>query len=129
MTAIEYIEASGVPESRWTTFRQWYDWHADRGLVGVAKDGDEITGVAVARTVDGTQKPDHYEYNPDGDTIFVDLTVCSLDGISSKRSFMAMKTLLSILWDRFGPRKRITFNRNGAYKEYDYHKFMRKAMN
>jgi len=41
---------------------------------------------------------------------------------------LAMKTLLSILWSRFGPRKNIVFNRGGKRKVYDYMKFMRKAL-
>ena len=128
MTAVEYIELSGVPESKWPTFRAWFDWHRDRGLVGVAKDGEEIKGVAIARCLDEGQKADYYAHNENGDNVFVDLTVTSVDGISNATSRKAMQCLLSILWDRFGPRRRITFKRNGAYKEYDYLKFMRKAM-
>jgi hypothetical protein len=128
MTAVEYIEASGVPESRWPTFREWFGWHQDRGLVGVAKDGDEIHGVAIARCLLDGQLPEHYQHSEDGENVFVDLTVTSIEGISTHRSRLAMKCLLSILWDRFGPRRRITFKRNGVYKEYMYNRFMRKAM-
>jgi hypothetical protein len=129
VTAAEYIEASGVPESMWPNFREWLDWHANRGLVGVAKEGDKIAGVAVARCVRGFEPPEPYEHTEDGDAVFVDLTVTSLDGISNALSRKALKCLLSILWDRFGPRRRITFKRNGFYKEYDYYTFMRKALN
>jgi hypothetical protein len=129
VTAVEFIEASGVPESMWPNFRQWFDWHADRGLVGVAKDGDKVAGVAIARCIKGMEVPEHYEHDEDGDSVFVDLTVTSIDGKSNALSRKALKCLLSILWDRFGPRRRITFKRNGTYKEYDYYKFMLKAMN
>ena len=128
MTAIEYIELSGVPESKWPTFRAWFDWHEKLDLVGVAKDGDTIAGVAIARCLNDGQDPVHYKHTEDGDNVFVDLTVTSTDGISNALSRKALKCLLSILWDRFGPRRRITFKRNGAYKEYDYLKFMTKAM-
>jgi hypothetical protein len=128
MTAMEYIEASGVPESRWPTFKAWFNWHNERGLVGVAKDGDQVAGVAIARCLKDGQNHNHYEHNEDGDNVFVDLTVTSIEGISTPRSRLAMKCLLSILWDRFGPRRRITFKRNGVYKEYMYNRFMRKAM-
>jgi len=129
MTAMEFIEASGVPESTWPTFREWYGWHADRGLVGVAKDGEEVAGVAIARCVKGLEVPKHYEHDEAGESVFVDLTVTSIGGITTDLSRKALKCLLSILWDRFGPRRRITFKRNGFYKEYDYYKFMRKALN
>ena len=129
MTAVEFIEASGVPESRWPNFREWFEWHNERGLVGVAKDGDEVAGVAIARCIKGMEVPDPYEHDEYGDSVFVDLTVTSIGGITNALSRKALKCLLSILWDRFGPRRRITFKRNGFYKEYDYYKFMRKALN
>ena len=128
MTAVEYVEASGVPESMWPNFREWFSWHEKNDLVGVVKDGDEVAGVAIARCLRDGQKPYHYEHSEDGENVFVDLTITSLDGKPSPRSFMAMKCLLSILWDRFGPRRRIMFNRNGIYKEYMYNNFMRKAL-
>ena len=53
MNAMEYVELSGVPESRWPIFREWFSWYAERGMVGVAKDGEEIVGVAVARVREG----------------------------------------------------------------------------
>lgn len=129
MTAMEYVEASGVPESMWPNFREWFNWYSDRGLVGVVKDGEEVVGVAVARCLSTGQEPAHYAHSEDGDNVFVDLTVTSIDGKSSLLSRKALKCLLSILWDRFGPRRRITFKRNGVYKEYDYYNFMQKAMN
>lgn len=128
MTAMEYIEASGVPESRWPNFKEWFKWHENLGLVGVAKNGQEIAGVAIARCINNGQDPKPYEHSEIADNVFVDLTVTNTDGISNALSRKALKCLLSILWDRFGPRRRITFKRNGAYKEYDYLKFMRKAM-
>lgn len=128
MNAMEYIELSGVPESRWPTFRQWFGWYQRNNLVGVIKDGDEIAGVALARMIDGSEEPTHYLHRPDGDTAFVDLTVTSTDGTSTPRSRLAMKRLLSILWDEFGPRRSLIFNRNGVKKRYDYMKFMQKAM-
>jgi hypothetical protein len=128
MTAAEYIEASGVPESMWPNFRDWLGWHQNRGLVGVAKEGDEIRGVAVARCLRDGQLPEHYQHSEDGENVFVDLTVTSLDGRSNALSHKALKCLLTILWDRFGPRRRITFRRNGIFKEYYYNNFMRKAL-
>lgn len=128
MTAAEFIMESGVPESTWPTFPQWFEWHLDRGLVGVAKDGENIAGVAIARCLDIGQEPEHYKHTEDGDTVFVDLTVTNTGGISNALSRKALKCLLSILWDRFGPRRRIKFKRSGVYKEYDYYKFMRKAL-
>ena len=128
MTPEEYIEASGVPESMWHNFRAWYNWFKERDLVGVVKDQGEILGVALARCVRGSEVPEHYEHDEAGESVFVDLTVTSIDGKSNALSRKALQCLLSILWDRFGPRRRITFKRNGAYKEYDYNHFMRKAM-
>ena len=128
MNAMEYIELSGVPESRWPIFRQWCGWYAERGLVGVAKDGEEIVGVAVARVINESDEPTHYLHRPDGDTAFVDLTVTSTDGTSTPRSRLAMQCLLTILWDRFGPRRSLIFKRNGVQKKYNYMKFMQKAM-
>jgi hypothetical protein len=128
MTAIEYVEASGVPETRWPNFKEWFSWYERNNLVGVAKDGQEVVGVAVARAIDESEEPVHYVHRPNGDTAFVDLTVTSIDGTSTSRSRLAMKCLLSILWDELGPRRSLIFNRNGIRKKYDYMKFMRKAL-
>lgn len=128
MTAIEYIELSGVPESKWPNFKEWFKWYQDNNLVGIAKDGDNISGVAIARCLHDGEDPVHYAHRPTGSVAFVDLTVTSIDGSSTPYSRLAMKTLLSILWNQFGPRKSIVFNRNGKRKVYDYMKFMRKVL-
>ena len=128
MTAVEYIELSGVPESRWPNFREWFKWYQDNNLVGIARDGDKISGVAIARCLHEGEDPVHYVHRPTGSVAFVDLTVTSTDGSSTPYSRLAMKTLLSILWDQLGPRKNIVFNRGGKRKVYDYMKFMRKAL-
>ena len=128
MTPMEYVELSGVPESRWPIFRQWFGWYQKHNLVGVIKDGDEIAGVGVARVINESDEPVHYLHRPNGDTAFIDLTVTSTDGRSTARSRLAMKGLLSIFWDEFGPRRSLIFNRNGVKKKYDYMKFMQKAM-
>ena len=125
---MEYIELSGVPESRWPTFKDWFGWYKRNNLVGVVKDRDEIVGVAIARLINESDEPVHYLHRPNGDTAFVDLTVTSVDGRSTARSRSAMKYLLSILWDEFGPRRSLIFNRNGVKKKYNYMKFMQKAM-
>jgi len=128
MTAMEYVEASGVPETRWPNFRDWFSWYERNNLVGVVKDGEEIVGVAVARALDSTQNIEHYKHDYNAPDAFVDLTVTCIDGKPNPRSLLAMKRLLSILWDEFGPRRSLIFNRNGVMKQYDYMKFMRKAM-
>jgi hypothetical protein len=128
MTAMEYVEASGVPEARWPNFKEWFSWYQSNNLVGVVKDGDEIAGVAIARAVDASQDVAHYQHDYNAPDAFVDLTVTSIDGKPNPRSLLAMKRLLSILWDEFGPRRSLIFNRNGVRKQYDYMKFMRKAM-
>lgn len=128
MTPMEYIELSGVPESKWPTFREWFGWHEKNNLVGVVKDGGEVVGVAIARAVDASQDVEHYKHDYNAPDAFVDLTVTCIDGKPNARSLLAMKRLLSILWDEFGPRRSLIFNRNGIRKQYDYMKFMRKAM-
>jgi len=128
MTAMEYVEASGVPEARWPNFKEWFSWYQSNNLVGVVKDGDEIAGVAIARAVDASQDVAHYKHDYNAPDAFVDLTVTSIDGKPNPRSLLAMKRLLSILWDELGPRRSLIFNRNGVRKQYDYMKFMRKAM-
>ena len=128
MTAMEYVEASGVPESRWPNFKEWFGWYEKNNLVGVVKDGGEVVGVAIARVVDASQDVAHYKHDYNAPDAFVDLTVTSIDGKPNARSLLAMKRLLSILWDEFGPRRSLIFNRNGIRKQYDYMKFMRKAM-
>jgi len=128
MTAMEYVEASGVPETRWPNFKEWFSWHQRNNLVGVVKDGEEVTGVAIARAVDASQDVAHYKHDYNAPDAFVDLTVTSIDGTSTARSRMAMKCLLSILWDELGPRRSLIFNRNGIRKKYDYMKFMRKVL-
>lgn len=128
MTAMEYVEASGVPEARWPNFREWFNWYERNNLVGVVKDGGEVVGVAIARAVDASQDVAHYKHDYNAPDAFVDLTVTSIDGKPNARSLLAMKRLLSILWDELGPRRSLIFNRNGIRKQYDYMKFMRKAM-
>ena len=128
MTAMEYVEASGVPETRWPNFKEWFGWYEKNNLIGVVKDGSEIVGVAIARVVDASQDVAHYKHDYNAPDAFVDLTVTSIDGKPNARSLLAMKRLLSILWDELGPRRSLIFNRNGIRKQYDYMKFMRKAM-
>ena len=128
MTPAEFVEASGVPESMWPNFRQWFGWYEKNNLVGVVKDSGEVVGVAIARAVDVSQDVEHYQHDYNAPDAFVDLTVTSIDGKPNARSLLAMKRLLSILWDEFGPRRSLIFNRNGIRKQYDYMKFMRKAM-
>ena len=125
---MEYVELSGVPESKWPTFREWFGWYKRHNLVGVVKDGDEIVGVGIARVINESDEPVHYLHRPNGDTAFIDLTVTCTDGRSTARSRLAMKYLLSIFWDEFGPRRSLIFNHNGVKKKYNYMKFMQKAM-
>ena len=121
MTAIEYIEESGVPESMWPNLAQWYGWFEKQGMVGIVKDGEEIAGVALARCIKDGQKADHYVHSEDGEDVFVDLTI-------SSKGAKSLRCLLLLLWERFGPRRRITFNRAGKPRSYNYMYFMRKAM-
>ena len=127
MTPAEFVEASGVPESMWPNFRHWFGWYEKNNLVGVVKDRDEVVGVAIARVVDASQDVAHYKHDYNAPDAFVDLTVTCIDGKPNARSLLAMKRLLSILWDELGPRRSLIFNRNGIRKQYDYMKFMRKA--
>jgi hypothetical protein len=121
MTAIEYIEKSGVPEGMWDNLAEWFKWFEKQGMVGIVRDSNGIAGVALARCVKDGQKPDHYVHSEDGENVFVDLTI-------SSRGAKSLRCLLLLLLERFGPRKRITFNRCGKPKEYDYMTFMRKAL-
>jgi hypothetical protein len=120
MTAIEYIEASGAPEGKWHNLAGWFNWFEKQGLVGIVTDSDGIAGVALARCLNDGENPGHYVHHEDGDNVFVDLTISSKGAIS-------LRCLLLLLWERFGIRKRITFNRFGKYRSYDYMTFMRKA--
>ena len=132
MTAVEYLEESGVPESRWPNFRAWFNWFDQRGLVGVSsrRDTGEIVGVALARCLPSGAEPSHYTHEESGDDVFVDLTVCggSSDSTHTGGRKDYLKSLLVILFDRFGRRRTLTFNRNGKRKAYDYDTFMRKAL-
>jgi len=121
MTAIEYIEKSGVPEGMWQNLAAWFGWFEKQDMVGIVRDGDEIVGVALARCIKDGQEPNHYVHSEDGENVFVDLTI-------SSKGAKSLRCLLLLLLERFGPRKRITFNRSGKPKEYDYIKFMRKAL-
>ena len=120
MTAIEYIEQSGVPEAMWPNLEAWYGWFEKQGMVGIVRDEDGIAGVALARCVKDGQEPKHYVHSEDGENVFVDLTI-------SSKGAKSLRCLLLLLWQRFGPRKRITFNRSGKPRSYDYMTFMRKA--
>jgi len=139
VTAVEYLEESGVPESRWGNFRQWFNWFEERGLVGVVsrKEDNEICGVALARCLPSGASPSHYWHEESGDDVFIDLTVCGLADPSGGASSLTsdkrghkdyLKSLLVILFDRFGRRRTLNFNRNGLRRSYDYDKFMRKAL-
>jgi len=139
VTAVEYLEESGVPESRWPNFRDWVGWFERKGLMGVVRkrEDNEICGVALARCLPSGAAPSHFWHEETGDDVFVDLTVCGLadplGGASSdsnnKRGHKDyLKSLLVILFDRFGRRRTLNFNRNGLRRSYDYDKFMRKAL-
>jgi len=132
MTAVEYLEKSGVPESMWHNFRDWVGWFERKGLMGVVRDrqSDEIVGVALARCLPSGAAPGHYVHEETGDDVFVDLAVCSgsssSEHLGSPKAYL--KSLLIILLDRFGRRRTISFNRNGTRKAYDFNHFMRKAL-
>ena len=127
MTPIEFLEKSGVYEAMWPNFREWVGWFDKQGLMGTLRNrNDEILGVALARCVNSGSEVGHYVHDEHGDNIFVDL--CATSGIRNAESVAPLKGLLLILLDRFGPRKRIIFKRLGQPKEYDYYKFMRKAL-
>jgi hypothetical protein len=121
MTAIEYIEASGVPEGMWHNLSDWFNWFEKQGLVGIVRDSDGIAAIALARCIKDGEKPDHYVHSEDGDNVFVDLTISSKGAIS-------LRCLLGLLLERFGIRKSITFNRSGKPRTYDFMKFMKKAL-
>jgi len=129
MTPIEYIEASGVPESMWPNFREWYSWFERNKLMGVVRDdGENIAGVALCRMIYAGEEPKPYVHHEDGDDVFIDLTVTSIDGKPTSQSKIALKRLLYILFDNAGPRRKIIFNRSGKHRSYDYMTFMRKAL-
>jgi len=139
VTAVEYLEESRVPESRWPNFRDWFRWFEERGLVGVVsrREDNEICGVALARCLPSGAAPSHYWHEESGDDVFIDLTVCGLADPSGGASSVPddkrghkdyLKSLLVILFDRFGRRRTLNFNRNGLRRSYDYDKFMRKAL-
>ena len=127
MTQVEFLSNKCVNESMWHNFSDWVAWFDKQGLMGTVrnKQGD-IMGVALARCIHAGVAPDHYVHDESGDNVFVDL--CATSGIRKAESVDPLKGLLLILLDRFGPRKRIIFNRLGKPKEYDYYKFMRKAL-
>jgi len=127
MNQVEFLEKSGLAETMWPTFKDWVHWFDSNGLMGTVRDKNgEIHGVALARCIPNGTNPDHYVHNELGEDIFVDL--CATSGIRNAELADPLKSLLLILWDRFGPRKRIIFKRLGKPKEYDYMKFVRKAM-
>ena len=35
MTAVEYIEESGVPESMWPNLAKWFGWFEKQYMVGI----------------------------------------------------------------------------------------------
>jgi len=51
MTAIEYIEESGVPEAMWPNLAEWFGWFEKQGMVGIVRDEEGIAGVALARCI------------------------------------------------------------------------------
>jgi hypothetical protein len=85
------------------------------------RDKDGIAGVALARCIKDGQEPNHYVHSENGENVFVDLTI-------SSKGAKSLGCLLLLLAERFGPRKRITFNRSGKPRSYDYMSFMRKAL-
>jgi hypothetical protein len=121
MNAVEYIEQSNVPEAVWPNLAEWFGWFERQGMVGIVRDKDGIAGVALARCIKDGQQPNHYVHSEDGENVFVDLTI-------SSKGAKSLGCLLLLLAERFGPRKRITFNRSGKPRSYDYMSFMRKAL-
>lgn len=127
---LQYVRGSEVQESTWPNLSSWLNWHEKHSFLGIIKDEKKILGVAVARPIDCLEPIEYYNYNLNGDSVYVDLTITFIENRCNLPCSLGMKCLLSILKDRFGDRKNIIFNRRGTEnkKIYDYAKFMKKAL-
>jgi len=127
---LQYVRDSEVEESTWPNLSSWLNWHEEHSFLGIIKDEKKILGMAVARPINSSEPIEYYNYNLNGDSVYVDLTITFIENRYNLHYSLGMKCLLSILKDRFGNRKNIIFNRRGREnkKIYDYAKFMKRAL-
>ena len=104
------------PAKEWSRANvlSWIAWHIGNGSLGVIKDDfDEVVGIGIARPV---MKPehgiDHYNFDPEGSCLFVDLTVAKHE--------LALRGLFMILRKRFGQRPTIAYMRRDKLRVHPF---------
>jgi hypothetical protein len=107
MTLNELILKHHEPYRQWDRdiFDAWLGWHIHNGFVIRALDDDSTTvGVGIIRPVmKAEDASDHYEYDPEGSVLFIDLLICL-----HPAAMMAIG--LGVL-QRFGQRETVAWKR------------------
>lgn len=86
-------------------FDGWLGWHNDNGFVIRALDDNENTvGIGIVRPVMKAEDAnDHYEFDPEGSVLFIDLLICLHPS--------AMTAIGLGVLQRFGQRQTVAWKR------------------
>ena len=123
----EFIISKYPPCSEWPEGRidEWANWARSMGYYCECRKDGTITAIAIARPTNGIPV-DHYEHEEEGDTIYVDLVICSHP--------LAFRALIRAMFGRFGwGRDSIAFKRffkrqSDKHYKYNYKKFITKVL-
>lgn len=109
----EYIYQNYVAMQSWSAknLMRWIQWAIAQQRIVVIRDGANIAGITVYRTLRPTTETQIYglEQDADGEIIYIDLTI-------STKGKSVLKTALAEILRRLGPKPLIAFNQ---YKYQD----------
>lgn len=107
MELADYILKHYEPYRKWdrNIFNGWLGWHCHNGFtIRAVNDDNETVGVVIIRPVMKVEDvADHYEFDPEGSVLFIDLLICT--------SSVAMQALGCGVLKRFGMRKTVAWKR------------------
>jgi len=118
----DFVIAEHPPSANWPRERllEWIDWFRRDGRCAVLSKKDSIVGVAFARLLSDSQKPEnHYDTDPTSRTAYIDLVV----GESR-----LLRPMLAMLRRRFPTVRRLRFareKRGGKTRTYNLDRFER----
>lgn len=118
----EFLKENYAPCKSWHTLNSQLRWFTHFNCIEVIKT-DEIKAVAMARLVKNAEDgKEHYNMDPMGDTLFVDLVVCKDESYKPH--------LLSAIQLKMGQPEFIAFKRfkkkNGKIYKYHFTKLMQR---
>lgn len=119
---LDFIREHHTGTLAWPAGRleEYVRWHLGIGGVGVIRNNGAISGVALARLVRDPATAKDWQYDEDGQTVYVDMAVSTNPAALARMWILILK--------RFGVRKWAAFRRKkyrGRLKIYQYGTFLR----